>query len=82
MANSISVKLIMIVIKTIVYVYDIITYPFYFLLQKPWKVNIKRSQTFGQQIDPNDPYSLWVCIKNWNHCIGMNVTRFQSSFPK
>ena len=49
-------------VKALINLYDICTYPFYYLYQKPWKVLKKRNAIRAVQEDPSDPYSPWVRV--------------------
>lgn len=50
------------VIKLIVLLVDIITFPFYYFLQKPWE-KLERVQAQRAKLeDPNDPYSAYVRV--------------------
>ena len=73
MADSIGVIIFLYSIKSIVFIYDVITYPLYFIVQKPWIVNRKSSQIFAKQLTPDDPSSPLVCVKQpeveyWDNC--------------
>jgi long-chain acyl-CoA synthetase len=50
------------VIKLFVFLYDVITYPIYYLIQKPWAVLQKANRIRAKLEDPSDPYSAWVRI--------------------
>ncbi|XP_054158116.1 fatty acid CoA ligase Acsl3-like [Oppia nitens] len=52
--------LIVSLVKLLVIVYDILTFPVYLLAQKPWQRREKASAIRSQQIDPEDPLSPWV----------------------
>jgi long-chain acyl-CoA synthetase len=48
------------VIKIFVFLCDVITYPIYYLIQKPWAVLEKANRIRAKLEDPTDPYSAWV----------------------
>ena len=50
------------VIKNIVRAYDIVTYPIYFVAQRPWILRQKYHEVRAVQEDPSDPYSSWVRV--------------------
>ena len=37
MMNSLCIKIIFCVLRILIFVFDILTYPFHFIIQKPWK---------------------------------------------
>lgn len=48
--------------KTIVLIYDVITFPIYFFVQKPWLV-LKRAHLVRAKLErADDPYSPWVRV--------------------
>ena len=49
-------------IKNIVRVYDTLTYPIYFVVQRPWVKKRKYDRTRAVQEDPSNPYSCWVRV--------------------
>ena len=49
-------------IKNIVRIYDTITYPIYFAVQRPWIKKRKYERTRAVQEDPSNPYSCWVRV--------------------
>ena len=49
-------------IKSIINFYDIITLPFYALIQKPWISYSKSRAIRAKQVNPKDPYSPWVAL--------------------
>lgn len=49
-------------VKSIVRVYDILTYPLYYAVQRPWIKSRKFSEVRAVQEDPSDPYSSWVRV--------------------
>lgn len=60
--RNILITLILILIKSIVLIYDFITLPIYFVLQRPWIEWRKSSAVRAKQLDPSDPKSPWVRI--------------------
>ena len=71
--DSIGVIIFVNFIKFFVFVYDVITYPLYLIVQKPWKVMEKSSKIFAKQKKPDDLYSPWICTKKpdveyWDSC--------------
>lgn len=40
--------------------YDVITFPFYYLIQRPWEVKKRSNRVRSQPEDPNDPHSPYV----------------------
>lgn len=62
MSDSIGVQVGLGLIKSIVCVYDVITFPFYFFAQKPWEVKAKASEIQAKQTQPNNPYSAWARV--------------------
>ena len=68
-----SIGVILCFVKSIVFIYDAITFPLYFIVQKPWKTNKKSSKIFAKQLTPDDPSSPLVCVKQpnveyWDNC--------------
>lgn len=49
------------VIKLAIHIYDVITFPVYALLQRPWRQHHRLAAKAHPQ-DPNDPYSPWVRV--------------------
>ena len=64
-----SIRGAMEVVKTAVSVYDIVTYPAYFVIQKPWIERRKIKAVRAVQENPNDPYSSWVRVGNPPPCL-------------
>ena len=65
---------IMEVFKSIVAAYDIVTYPIYYVIQRPWNETRKLKAIRAKQEDPNDPYSSWVRIGNPPPCLADNCS--------
>lgn len=51
-----------ILIKNIINVYDVLTYPIYYIVQKPWIKKQKYDRIRAVQEDPSNPYSSWVRV--------------------
>lgn len=62
MSDSIGVSLALGVIKSVVCVYDVLTLPVYFLLQKPWETTRASAEAKSKSRSPDDPYSPWMRI--------------------
>lgn len=54
--TSIAIK----VIKFFVILYDVISYPIYYLVQKPWEVLEKANRPRAILENSDDPYSAWI----------------------
>ena len=52
--------LIVSIVKLLFIIYDVITLPIYFLIQRPWLVWQKTGAIRAQQLDPTDPGSPWA----------------------
>ena len=52
----------LLLIKFLVLVFDIITYPFYAIYQQPWKHRAASRRVRARLQDPNDPYSTYVRV--------------------
>lgn len=50
------------VLKNVVRIYDAITFPLYFIVQKPWIKKTKYNRIRAVQEDPSNPYSAWVRV--------------------
>ncbi|RWS25857.1 long chain fatty acid CoA ligase-like protein [Leptotrombidium deliense] len=50
-------------LKTLVLIYDIISMPIYFIIQKPWRVWKRMNRARARQEDPKDPYSPYVRVE-------------------
>lgn len=57
------------VLKTAVSVYDIVTYPAYFVIQRPWVERRKIEAIRAKQEDPSDPYSSWTRVGTPPPCL-------------
>lgn len=53
---------VLFLIKVIVLLYDVITFPFYALYQQPWKHRAANRRVRARLQDPNDPYSAYVRV--------------------
>ena len=60
--------------------YDFLTYPLYYALNRPSKEDIHPIQ--GIQEDPNDPYSPWRCLKEYEPNLTDGVTTFDQMIRK
>ena len=60
--NQIFVHISFLLVKGIVSVYDILTYPIYFVIQRPWIQRRLFNEVRAVQEDPSNPYSSWVRI--------------------
>lgn len=60
MGVNIGVTILISLIRIIVTLYDIITIPLYYYIQKPWKKLERAASQHGRQLDPTNPYSPWV----------------------
>lgn len=49
-------------VKNVVRIYDAITYPVYFVVQRPWIKTRKYDAIRAVQEDPSNPYSAWVRV--------------------
>lgn len=66
---DVSIRGAMEVIKTAISVYDIVTYPAYFVIQRPWIERGKISAIRAEQEDPSDQYSSWVRVGTPPPCL-------------
>lgn len=57
------------VVKGIISLYDIVTYPVYFITQQPWKKTRAMHAVRAVQENPEDPYSPWVRIGKAPVCL-------------
>ena len=48
--------------KTIVLIYDVVSFPIYFVVQQPWRTISKARQVRAKLEREDDPYSSWVRI--------------------
>ncbi len=64
MSDSIAYKIFLVLIKCLVCIYDSITYPVYYWVQKPWISVQKSLQIKAKQLNPKNPYSSWTCVHN------------------
>lgn len=60
--------------------YDFLTYPLYYALNRPSKEDIHPIQ--GIQEDPNDPYSPWRCLREYEPNLTDGVTTFDQMIRK
>lgn len=60
--------------------YDFITYPLYYALNRPSKEDIHPIQ--GVQVDPNDPYSAWRCLREYEPNLTDGVATFDQLIRK
>lgn len=56
-------------LKGVINLYDIITYPVYYLTQQPWKKVAKMNAVRAVQEDPSDPYSPWIRVGKAPTCL-------------
>lgn len=84
---DLKTKILLWTLKIVVYIYDIITFPVYFLVQQPWKNWKARRTIWAKQIREDDPYSPCVRhvrsginplegIKTMDELFRMSVVRF------
>ena len=50
MADSIVASIIIAIIKCIAFVFDIITFPIYYLIQKPWELNNLKNEAWASEV--------------------------------
>lgn len=50
------------IVKFIVILYTVITYPFFYILQRPWEQVEKFNKVLSKLENPNDPYSPYVRV--------------------
>lgn len=92
MSDSIGVSLALGVIKSVVCVYDVVTLPVYFLLQKPWETTRASAEPKSKSRSPEDPYSPWMRIgsppdhncfkaKTINELVSLTVDSYKVSYP-
>jgi len=74
MSDSIGVSLALGLIKTFVCAYDIITFPVYLLIQRPWKRR-SSNQVKAKQVDSNDIYSGMINFSLSPFCVFQNVKK-------
>lgn len=60
MGSNIGVNILISLIKIIVTLYNIITIPFYYYIQKPWEKKEAAAKPRAKQLDPSNPYSPWM----------------------
>lgn len=59
--------------KTIVLVYDVVTFPIYLVVQKPWAV-LRRAHKIRAKLErEDDPYSAWVRVGTPNNPVAQKV---------
>ncbi|OTF76490.1 hypothetical protein BLA29_012516, partial [Euroglyphus maynei] len=52
------------IVKLIVIFFDIITFPIYYLIQRPWIAIKEQREVVAARENPNDPYSPYVRVKD------------------
>src|ERR1700712_3329377 len=49
-------------VKNVINISDTLTYPIYYVTQRPWIKKTKYEEIRAVQEDPSDPYSSWVRV--------------------
>jgi long-chain acyl-CoA synthetase len=62
MSDSIGIQIAIQLIKSLVFIYDCISYPIYLLVQKPWNLLSKSNRVKAKQLNELSPYSSWTRI--------------------
>ncbi|XP_055929424.1 long-chain-fatty-acid--CoA ligase 4-like isoform X3 [Argiope bruennichi] len=64
---DLKTKILLLLAKCIMFFYDVITLPVYFLIMKPWKIWRAKNTVWAKQIREDDPYS--PCVRLVRNCI-------------
>ncbi|KAG8198271.1 hypothetical protein JTE90_021526 [Oedothorax gibbosus] len=60
-------KILLWLTKCVIYTYDVISFPIYFLVQQPWKTWKTNRTVWAKQIKEDDPYS--PCVRHVRNCV-------------
>ena len=50
MADSIVASIVITIIQSIVFIFDIITFPIYFIIQRPWKLYNLKNEAWASEV--------------------------------